>query len=75
MAGYTLKLYARRGLNTSPGSLVGEFPFDAHDNAMAIAYAVAAFPIALANCDYALISGPFGRVVWEQGERHGGPVG
>jgi hypothetical protein len=66
MADYTLKLY-REDSNASPGKLIGKFAFAAADNAEAILHATTSFAAALRKCDYAIIGGMYGRVVWEKG--------
>jgi hypothetical protein len=72
MADYTLKLYRRQQPRSSPGRLVGSFTFVADDHEAAIAHAEATYADELAGCDYALISGQHGRVVWERA-REGRP--
>ena len=67
MADYTLKLYRRPDPDTSPGRLIGRYAFSADGNAEAIAHATSSFASAITNCDYAIIGGLHGRVVWEKG--------
>lgn len=67
MADYTLKLY-RDDSNTSPGKLIGKYAFAAADNTEAILHATTSFAPALRKCDYAIIGGMHGRVVWEKGK-------
>jgi hypothetical protein len=67
MADYTLKLYRRSDPHDSPGQLIGKYAFSADGSAEAVEHATTTFAGALRNCDYALIGGMHGRVVWEKG--------
>jgi hypothetical protein len=67
MADYTLKLYRRQDPGDAPGKLIGKFAFSAGNNAEAILHAQTSFERPLAGCDYAIIGGLHGRVVWEKG--------
>lgn len=67
MADYTLKLYRRPDPSDTPGKLIGKHSFSAADSAEAILHATTSFDRVLARCDYAVIGGMNGRVIWEKG--------
>lgn len=67
MADYILKLYRRPDPSASPGKLIGRHAFSAADSAEAILHATTSFDRALSLCDYAVIGGMNGRIVWEKG--------
>jgi hypothetical protein len=67
MADYILKLYRRQQRHTSPGALIGSYACVAEDSAAAITSLTTDHAGVIADCDYAFIAGPHGRIVWEYG--------
>ena len=55
------------GTAISPGKLVGSFSVEAGDRDGATGRLVAEYADRITGCDYALITGPSGRVVWVYG--------
>lgn len=65
MPAFTLALYRNRaGSNVKEG--LGELTFEAADTTVALARARALYPERLMDCDYAMITGEDGKLVWEK---------
>jgi hypothetical protein len=67
MTAYVLKLYHFINPNSFTWKERGKYEFEAAEDLTAVKQARADYAEPLAECDYAMLSEPNGRLVWEQG--------